>query len=606
MGTQLLIAIVFAGFRNASGATVRPDADREWLARLSAVKIKPMLLWGTVGFAVLILDWALQRYIPGYDMSLSGMIAVVSGVVAVGGGKSKKSGHSTSAVQGIGAIVLKYVPMQGLIAIGTGLFILMLFLILGRIEENGAEWIAEEIKTWGLPPWADPDVLAHFIFFAGLIAALAFLGRRIQVNRFSLNGLYRNRLARAFLGGARLKRDPDPFTGFDAADNVRMHKLAPRGAGGPALYPVINVALNVTASEKLAWQERKAEPFVFTPRYSGSGMLKPPEWPPAGAAVDLNDPPGAYVASDVYGGNEPDLAMKGCGVSLGTAMSISGAAASPNMGYHTSPATALLMTLFNVRLGAWLPNPAQGEKMGDAIRASGPSNSLFAILRELGGATDDRGRDIYLSDGGHFENLGLYEMIRRRCRYIVLSDAGADPECAFSDLGGAVRKVKIDFDVDISFDALDISSRDKEIEPQRAFAIGTIEYPEARYTGSEPEDPEARRRRTGRLLYIKPSYFGLLPVDVRSYAEVSKTFPHESTADQFFSESQFESYRRLGHFFTSALGGDFDGRKFPLDPVGSFFDAVEAQLRPTEEAKPGLVAKAMRAVKRRAGAKGEE
>jgi hypothetical protein len=595
MATQLLIAIVFAGFRNASGVTVRPDADREWLARLSAVKIKPMLLWATVGFAVLILDWALKRYIPGYDMSLSGMIAVVSGVVAVGGGKSRKSGHSTSTVQGIGAFVLKYIPMQGLIALGTALFILMLFLILGRIEQNGAKWIAQEMSGAGLPPWADPLVLAHFIFFAGLIATLAFLGGRIQVNRFSLNGLYRNRLARAFLGGARLKRDPDPFTGFDAADNVRMHKLAPRGAAGPALYPVINVALNVTASEKLAWQERKAEPFVFTPRYSGSGMLKPPEWPPAGAAVDLNDPPGAYVASDVYGGNEPDLAMTGCGVSLGTAVSISGAAASPNMGYHTSAATALLMTLFNVRLGAWLPNPAQGEKLGDAIRASGPSNSLFALLRELGGATHDRGRDIYLSDGGHFENLGLYEMIRRRCRYIVVSDAGADPECAFSDLGGAVRKVKIDFDVDISFDALDISSRDRDIKPQRAYAIGTIEYPETRYTGSGPEDPEARRRRTGRLLYIKPSYFGLLPVDVRSYAEVSKTFPHESTADQFFSESQFESYRRLGHFFTSTLGGDSPGS------IEAFFDAIEAGHRRETEAEDGMVRKAVRAVKRKVG-----
>jgi hypothetical protein len=609
MATQLLIAIVFAGFRNATGKTVRPDADREWLARLSAVKIKPMLLWGLVGFAVLILDWALRRYIPGYDMSLSGMIAVVSGFVAVGGGKSTKSGNSTSTVQGISGFVLKYVPMQGLIAIGTGLFILMLFLILGRIEQNSAEWIASAMKDLRLPPWVDPHVVGHFVFLAGLLLALAFLGRRIQVNRFSLNGLYRNRLARAFLGGARLKRDPDPFTGFDAGDNVRMHKLAANAGRGAILYPVINVALNVTASEKLAWQERKAEPFVFTPRYSGSGMLKPPEWPPKGAAVDLNDPPGAYVASDVYGGNEPDLAMAGCGISLATAVSISGAAASPNMGYHTSAATAFLMTLFNVRLGAWLPNPAQGEKMGDAIRASGPSNSLLAILRELGGATDDRGRDIYLSDGGHFENLGLYEMVRRRCRYIVVSDAGADPECAFSDLGGAVRKVKIDLDVDISFDELNIHARDpenREKARQRAFALGTIEYPESRYTDAKPETPEARRARTGHLLYIKPSYFGLLPVDVRSYAAVSKTFPHESTADQFFSESQFESYRRLGYFFTSTLGGDFDAREFPDDAVARFFEAVEAQLDEAREARGGIVTRTVRAVKRKVGLGKEE
>lgn len=601
MATQLLIAIVFAGFRNASGKTVRPDADREWLARLSAVKIKPMLLWGLVGFAVLILDWALRRYIPGYDMSLSGMIAVLSGFVAVAGGKSSRSGNGTSKVQGLGGFVAKYLPMQAVIAIGTGLFILMLFLILGRVEQNSAAWIASEIEDLRLPQWVDPQVVAHLIFLAGLLLALFFLSRRIQVNRFSLNGLYRNRLARAFLGGARLKRDPDPFTGFDAGDNVRMHKLAANADGRLVLYPVINVALNVTASEKLAWQERKAEPFVFTPRYSGSGMLKPPEWPPAGVAVDLNDPPGAYVDSSVYGGNEPDLAMEGCGVSLATAVSISGAAASPNMGYHTSPATAFLMTLFNVRLGAWLPNPAQGEKMGDAIRASGPSNSLFAVLRELGGATDDRGRDIYLSDGGHFENLGLYEMIRRRCRYIIVSDAGADPECAFSDLGGAVRKVKIDFDVDIAFDSLEISRRGESVPGQRAYALGTIEYPEARYTGSGPEDPEARKRRTGRLLYLKPSYFGDLPVDVRSYAEVSKTFPHESTADQFFSESQFESYRRLGYFFTSALGQDYDARDFPDDPVGAFFDSIDGRLEVSEQAEAGLVRKTVRAVKRKVG-----
>jgi hypothetical protein len=593
MATQLLVAIVFAGFRNATGRTVRPDGDREWLARLSAVKIKPMLLWGVVGFAVLILDWALRRYIPGYDMSLSGFIAAVSGFAAVSGGKSSKSGNSTSTVQGISGFVLKYVPVQGLIALGTGLFILMLFLILGRIEQNLADWIADAITDPRLPQWVDPYVVAHFIILAILFVALLFLGRRIQVNRFSLNGLYRNRLARAFLGGARRKREPDPFTGFDAGDNVRMHKLAPRGAGGPCLYPVINVALNVTASEKLAWQERKAEPFVFTPLYSGSGMLKPPEWPPAGAAVDLNDPPGAYVASNVYGGNEPDLAMEGCGISLATAVSISGAAASPNMGYHTSAATALLMTLFNVRLGAWLPNPAQGEKMGDAIRASGPSNSLVAILRELAGATDDRGRDIYLSDGGHFENLGLYEMVRRRCRYIIVSDAGADPECAFSDLGGAVRKVKIDFDVDIAFDALDISSRGREVKAQRAYALGTIKYPEARPAGSQPDDSDGGR--TGRLLYIKPSYFGRLPVDVRSYAEVSKTFPHESTADQFFSESQFESYRRLGYFFTSALGGDAPAS------VEAFFDSIDAQHEREKETQDGIVRKAVRAVKRRVG-----
>ncbi|MFL6844172.1 MAG: patatin-like phospholipase family protein [Allosphingosinicella sp.] len=602
MGTQLLVAIVFAGFRHASGKTVRPDADREWLARLSAVKIKPMLLWAVIGSAVLILNALLSHYMRNSDMSLTGLIALATGAGAVSGGKSDKSGDTGGKAKGFAGSILKLLPMSALIALCTFLFIIALFVILGRGEEIAAVWLAAIIEPFNLPEAMDEQVVAHFAIIALMVVLLAFFRTRIQVNRFSLNGFYRNRLARAFLGGARRKRRPDPFTGLDAADNVRLYHLTPVAGAAAVLYPVVNIALNVTKSEKLAWQERKAESFVFSPKFSGSAMLTPcdsktgeltPQSEPGTAAAPLpgetaprvpgerlGEPSGAFIASDVYGGNEPDLAMGGSGVSLATAISISGAAASPNMGYHTSPATAFLMTLFNVRLGAWLPNPAQAEKLGEDIKRSGPNDSLRAILRELAGATDDRGRDIYLSDGGHFENLGLYEMVRRRCKYVMVSDAGADPDCSFEDLGNAVRKIKIDLDIDIAFEELRISSRNNPIHPQYAYAIGTIEYPEARYSGAEPETAEARRDRIGHLLYVKPSYFGELPVDVRSYAAKSPTFPHESTADQFYSESQFESYRRLGYFFTEALG-----RKGG-DPtsIPAFFAAIEAEHR-EEKAK---------------------
>jgi hypothetical protein len=604
MATQLLIAIVFSGFRQARDSTpkgavntVQPDADREWLGRLSAVKIKPMLLWAVVGTSVLMLNALLSYHLRDADLSLTGLIALLSGGAAISGGRSEQSGDAASPGRGVAASVLKYIPMQAMIAIATFLFLISLFVILGRAEQIIAIWLGGLIapvteRAW--LDWTDSIVLAHFAMILILGGLLSFFRKRIQVNRFSLNGFYRNRLARAFLGGARRDRAPDPFTGLDPADNVRMCHLAPRAPVGPALYPVVNIALNVTKSEKLAWQERKASSFVFTPKFSGSAMLtpvdpqtgelvplpEPPEAAPAAAAgeaadaIPADEPCGAFIASDVYGGNEPDLAMSGSGVSLATAIAISGAAASPNMGYHTSPATAFLMTLFNVRLGAWLPNPAQAKKLGDDVGLSGPNDSLRAILRELAGATDDRGRDIYLSDGGHFENLGLYEMVRRRCHYIMVSDAGADPDCSFEDLGNAVRKIKIDLDIDIDFEELRISSRKNPIDPQYAYALGTIEYPEARYEGSGPEDPEARRKRIGHLLYIKPSYFGDLPVDVRSYAATSATFPHESTADQFYSESQFESYRRLGYFFTRALG-----RKAatPPETIAAFFEAIEAE-----------------------------
>jgi hypothetical protein len=126
------------------------------------------------------------------------------------------------------------------------------------------------------------------------------------------------------------------------------------------------------------------------------------------------------------------------GVTLGTAMAISGAAVSPNQGYHSSPVVGLLLMLFNVRLGWWLGNPRGGPRV---YRRDGPLLSIRPVLDELAGRTTDAGRYVYLSDGGHFENLGLYEMVRRRCHFILVSDEGSDPSGALDDLSNAVRKI---------------------------------------------------------------------------------------------------------------------------------------------------------------------
>ena len=572
LGSQTVLTIAFVALRpshwkqGAGDGTIKPDGDREWLARLTAVKFKPMLVWVLAAFSVLLLGPLLDFALEGYDLSFSGLLALAGGSAAAFGGKAHKSGN---VVKTAGSFLVKYLPLQALIALGTFVFAVGILMFMGRLEGKLAELIVVDVKALKEDPdsvggfiggvlhnpWTDPLVMTHLLIIGALVLLLWFLSGRIDVNRFSLNSLYRNRLARAFLGGARPNRDPDPITGFDSADNMRMHALAPKS--GPArLYPVINVALNVTNTEKLAWQERKAEPFIFSPLYSGSASLRPEDH--AGT-----DRPGAYISSDSYGGSEPDLAMPGSGVSLATATSISGAAASPNMGYHSSPATAFLMTLFNVRLGAWLPNPARAITLKKDVSLSGPNQSLRALLREMAGATDDRGRDIYLSDGGHFENLGVYEMVRRRCRYIVVTDAGADPQCSFEDLGNAVRKVKIDFGVDIQFGPMHISRRGENIKPQFAWALGEVKYPE--------------RGARGKILYLKPSFFGRdLPVDVVSYAATSPSFPHETTGDQFFSESQFESYRNLGQHFMRELGG----KHATFATIEKFFEAVEKQRPP--------------------------
>jgi hypothetical protein len=217
------------------------------------------------------------------------------------------------------------------------------------------------------------------------------------------------------------------------------------------------------------------------------------------------------------------------------------------MGYHSSPLVAFLMTMFNARLGWWLGNP--GPHGHETFRLATPHVSILPILREALGMTDDDDRYVYLSDGGHFENLGLFEMVLRRCHLIVVSDAGCDPACTFADLANAIRKVRVDLGVPIEIDQrLRIRPRSADgrgagAEDSTAFAVATIRY-SAMDTGGID----------GHLIYLKPCFYGREPVDILNYALAHPAFPHESTADQFFSESQFESYRQLGlHTVTTVL-----------------------------------------------------
>jgi hypothetical protein len=346
-----------------------------------------------------------------------------------------------------------------------------------------------------------------------LLACLALLGLaawRVDVNTFSLHALYRNRLTRCYLGASK-DRKPDPLTGFDPTDDMALDKLQipadarNKGYNGP--YLLVNAALNLVGGDELAWQERKAEAFLFSPLCCGgrdTGYC----------------PTKGYTTKEQAGG-----------LPLSTAVTISGAAASPNAGYHSSPAVTALLTVFNARLGAWLANPLHETKRSDP----GPRTGFYYLFKELLGRTTATSSYVYLSDGGHFENLGAYELVRRRCRYVVVCDAGCDGQHLFEDLGNLIRKCRADFGVPIEIDtgALRRSAETRHVRWH--CAVGKIRYDAVDY-GAVP----------GTLVYLKPSLSGDEPADVLHYAAQHPDFPHETTADQFFTESQFESYRALG------------------------------------------------------------
>jgi hypothetical protein len=483
------------------------DSEREWRARSSGWIVAVTLVWAVLSGIVLFGPQALDSLETAWAWKVAAAGGGVSGLISILTGASAKSA-ATSARQAI-----ERLPVSLTVSIATLIFLPLLAVLLAGGARHALDAIEQNWWSTDYRYFPDVRLLVTALACLGCFLAAVALSWFINVNRFSLHAVYRNRLTRGFLGSARAERpDADSFTGFDLNDNLSMASLwPPQDTGSRCLFPVVNATLNVVATTNLAWQERKAEPFTITPFACGNPRVK-------------------YRPTASYGGPQ--------GITLGTAMAISGASLSPNQGYNSSPLVSLLMMLGNVRLGWWLGNP----RNDNTSPREGPRFSFVPIVNEMFGLTTDKGKYVYLSDGGHFENLGIYEMVRRRCRYVVVSDADCDPLCQFEDLGNAVRKAWIDLGVDIRFRGIYITARQPVPAEGVYCAIADVFYPE----------PDAK---PGLLLYLKPGYHGTEPADVRAYAALHPAFPHESTAEQWFSESRLEAYRVLGSHIVDLVCG---------------------------------------------------
>jgi hypothetical protein len=467
------------------------------------------------------------------------VLTAVSGTVTALLGKSGLTPAAGGAIdwKGIGANIA--------LAVAGPLFAVLLLILLSvAIDWSVIGWGGKCFPTdgaWDCRTWY---WLVPILGFAVILIGANYFA---NINAFSLHAIYRNRLIRCFLGGARAPhRHPDGFTDFDWDDDLRVADLwrQPPAAGDWRPFHVINMTLNMADTSRLAWQERKAMPFSVTPFACGNADL-------------------GYRETKRYGGPPVPDGPRGeirSGISLGTAMAISGAAVSSNMGYHSSMSLSFLLTFFNVRLGVWLANPgAAGGRLPPWHRVfrwrrphetAGPQFALRPLISELFGLTGDDSPYVNLSDGGHFEDLGLYEMVRRRCRRIIIVDGDQDSGRGFADLGNAVRKIWIDLGVRIHFDdsGLIAAGQDAKLGQIPYFAVGKIEYLSDPEVGEPPETP------TGQILYIKPVVRGdEAAADVIAYKRAHTDFPAQSTAEQWFDESQFESYRRLGQLMTERV-----------------------------------------------------
>jgi hypothetical protein len=518
---------VAQGLLVATTSTITDDEDREWWSRSMAwIFIAVVCYFAFSG--IVLMTPTLAGRLP--SLQWQSLATAVAGLIASGLGfspgtaatKDVKDGDPSSSSPS--QLVLKFAPK-----LIMPVFLLLLVGLIATFNEAASRQLADWMRTppaWSpFPAVKEPDAAAVELLLMLVLAIPALLlSRVIDANKFSLHAMYRARLIRTFVGASNAGRKPNPFTGFDPRDNVHMVDLPSRP------LHVLNVTLNLVKGQNLAWQQRKAESFTATKYHTGSCRL-------------------GYQPSAEYAGN----------ATLGGAMAISGAAANPNMGYASSPLLSILMMLFNARLGAWLANP--GEAGRGSWFKTGPTYSVLPFIDEALGLTDDRNTWVNLSDGGHFENLGLYEMVLRRCGTIIVVDGSGDPSFHFNDLGNAIRKVRIDMGIPIEFPyGVPIT---KEISPEsRHCAVGRIGYSIVDGPGAED----------GTLIYIKASLTGNESRDVLNYAAQYRAFPHQSTGDQWFDESQFESYRRLGYHVVEEI---FEFRD-TICSIDQFTDAVRS------------------------------
>ena len=519
MSALLLSFVVKIGI----AGTEMDDHVREWWSRLGAWLLIYSLVWLGLCSVAFYSTWLFSK-LSGWLGALGGATWIASTIAGLLAARDPATGpKKPNPLLDAVAKAAPYVFIVGMlcgVAFGIDSLLAATY---GRLPEGVAEKVI--------------DVSPHttiWWFFLGFSVVAWGLSCRVDINQFSMHLMYRNRLLRCYLGASNRNRrnafPVQPFTGLDPDDDLKLNDFYPDQTVSPGgrlkqqyrgPFHIINTALNLVGGDELAWQQRKAASFVFTPRNCG---------------YDFPEEPPGFIPTPAYANQRGPI-------TLGTALAISGAAASPNMGYHSSPAATFLMTVFNVRLGWWLGNTRHPTSYG----RSGPRVVLLHLLCELFGLTKPGAPYIYLSDGGHFENLGVYELVRRRCRYIVACDAEEDGKFEFGGLGNAIEKCRADLGIDIEIDVEKIRRRDERGHSGWHCAVGRIRY--------DKVDADAPR---GTLLYLKSSLTGDEPTDVLRYAAQHPDFPHQSTEDQWFDESQFESYRMLGFHATTEVFGAID------------------------------------------------
>jgi len=386
-----------------------------------------------------------------------------------------------------------------------------------------------------------PDRPLNYFIFVVCVLILFLLGFWVNLNYISIHRFYRDRLMETFMPDIEKVREENSshvkaieanraylkdFAVTNDKNNMQQEKAEPNSP-----YHIINTNLVLVNSKKSIYSYRGGDNFILSPLYCGSNAT-------------------GWCPTKNY--------MNGK-MTLATAVAISGAAVNPNTGVGGDGITrskflSFAMSLLNLRLGYWGHHPIKAPVRGKTPNHFRPGSYALGNLFGIKGDNENK-PFLQLSDGGHFENTGIYELIRRKARLILACDGGEDHAFSFSDFQTTIRRVKDDFGATVSVDKnykvdnVVPESQDLKYPPggkfsDRGFILAKIIY---------SDDSE------GLLIYLKTTMIKDVSFKVKGYKAQNPLFPDESTADQFFDEVQFEAYRELGYCIASQMIKELKG-----------------------------------------------
>ena len=428
--------------------------------------------------------------------------------------------------------------------VGCGLFILGLvtlsfqvgFAIGNSLEEiwnvrgRGGVSTADVSNVSGL-------LLVGFVIWLGVAFVVGFF---VNINSISLHRFYRDRLMEAFMPSADAKgpMSREMKSGLSAADDCRLFALdtGPDGPSSGKLYPLICCHAVLIDSKEPKTKRRGGESFVLSPLYSGSDSL------------------GWIPTQDLNGGS----------MTLPTAMAVSGAAINPSTGASGRGPTmgrlvGFTMALLNLRLGYWINRPSWtrgGKSRPNQFR---PGLYAFSSVLRLPsrwfGKYNEGSTFTAISDGGHFDNSGLYELFRRKVNFILFVDGGQDPDYKFENFINLLLRVREDFpDVDFESARIGRSRLDDMVATEDSIfphgrkvsktATSVIDFHYRDASGNKTQ---------ATLVYLKLTTIKNLPDAIKGYQARNEKFPHDPTIDQFFDPAQFSAYLEIGRYLANDM-----------------------------------------------------